>query len=439
MKTLRNAASILICAAFLTGCFTKVNPPDPVGSPGPLSVSSNVSYLTLPVEFKLADVAAVVNRSAPGYVQGTYNITHNVPHIHFHGAFQKPTVTQDPVIIAHIDYHADRGEIELGGANDKISVQASLSGSGKLIPSAASADLSGTVNGSSTLTINSDYNLAPSVNLTVTIQHATILGGISVIGLVQGAVNDAINKNEGGIAAEIGKAVNLRNYAETGWNRIPGCIAVPGATDIWIRFSPQSVLLAGPQAANNAVTATLALEAKVETLYQASEPSPTQRGPLPNLAGAAADQTFHLALPVEINVNDLNSTLSSLLKNKSLATVPLGKDENVTLNTVSVSPRGNQLFLKVGFEGNRGFWLGGVNGTLIFGARPVLDASTQKLSFKNIDFTADTKSTFKGAAYESAAWVLNPIFLQLLESTCRSTCPHSSKKLFRTQIKSLHR
>jgi len=93
----------------------------------------------------------------------------------------------------------------------------------------------------------------------------------------------------------------------------------------------------------------------------------------------------------------------------------LSKNEIVTLSSVSVFPRGNQLFLKVAFVGDRGFWLGDVKGTIIFGAVPRLDTLKQTLSFENIDFTADTKSTFKGAAFESAAWVLNPVLINLLQ------------------------
>ncbi len=67
------------------------------------------------------------------------------------------------------------------------------------------------------------------------------------------------------------------------------------------------------------------------------------------------------------------------------------------------------------FVGNRGFWFHHVRGTLIFGATPNLDTFGQTLRFQNIDFTADTKSTLKGASLELAAWLLKPIIIEQLQ------------------------
>jgi len=297
MKALRftGLASVMAaCGVLFAACSRQITPPDPSGTSGPILVSSNVSWLTVPVEIKLRNVAAVVNLDAPTHLQGTYNITQNVPHLHFHGIRQRPTTTWDPAIIAHIDYRADRGEIKLAGSGDRISVQVPLSAGGKLIPSAATIDVAGTVGGATTLIVLPDYNLAPSVDLNVTIDRAAVLHGISIRDLVQGAVNDAINKIKGNIGADIGKAVNLRKLAEIAWGDIPGCVLVPKTTDIWVRLSLEKIMLAGPRVDNDKVTAGLTLQAKVETLFQSSQPSPPQKVPLPNLAGAPPIKSFTL-------------------------------------------------------------------------------------------------------------------------------------------------
>ena len=111
----------------------------------------------------------------------------------------------------------------------------------------------------------------------------------------------------------------------------------------------------------------------------------------------------------------MNQQLSLLIKGKDQGTINLGNGYVVTLKNASLFPSGNQLFLKVAFVGNQGSWLKKVKGTLIFVATPKLDANKQILSFQNIDFTADTKSTLKGAAIEFATWLLKPILIDELQ------------------------
>jgi hypothetical protein len=70
--------------------------------------------------------------------------------------------------------------------------------------------------------------------------------------------------------------------------------------------------------------------------------------------------------------------------------------------------------MKVTFESKEG-WLKKVQGTVIVQATPVFDSRKQMLSFKDIDFTADTKSTIKGAAFQYSSLLLKPILLRHLQ------------------------
>ena len=75
-----------------------------------------------------------------------------------------------------------------------------------------------------TLTVGPDYNLTPSVDLNVNIESAAVLHDISVKGLVQGAINDQINKSKATIGAAIGNVVDLRKHAQSAWSAIPGSV-----------------------------------------------------------------------------------------------------------------------------------------------------------------------------------------------------------------------
>ena len=218
-----------------------VNPQDPSGGPGPVLVSAYPSYITVPVTVPLSDVAKTVNQVVPPHLQDTHHIFWNkpVPHVHWHGFHTSITVDHQPIEIAHIDWHVDRAAFTLTGSGDSIHVHVPFSGGAKLIPSAASADAGGTVDGSSTLAVTPDYGFNPVIGLSVNLDHADVLKDISIKGLVQGGINDELNKIKGDFGPAVAKEVDLRGRAQKLWSNIPGAVQVPGTTDLWISLDPR--------------------------------------------------------------------------------------------------------------------------------------------------------------------------------------------------------
>jgi hypothetical protein len=417
----RNTSLALLSVAVLvlTGCHKIViAPADPVGAGGPVLISAQPSYITLPVTVKLSDVSTLVNNPqvVPEGVADTFHIHITIPHIHTHGLLRKPTVTHDPVEVAHIDYNAGRGDIKLAGSGDKISLNTSFKGGGRLVPPSATADANGSVAGSSTLTVAPDYSLVPVVDLKINIDHAAVLHGISVKGLVQDKVNDAINKSKGQIGPALSRMVDLRKRAEEAWRKLPASIAVPGANDLWISLDPQAFMLDGPHANADTVTAVLSLKAQVKTLLQAEQPVAPVRAALPNISGGPADNKFHLAMPIEVVPEELNKQLALLIRDKAISRVEFDNGSEVAvINAVTVFPSGNQFYLKVGFAGVKGKWAKSVRGTLICEVHPVLSADKQTLSFDKIDYTVETAKTLKGLGLEVLLNTGRPIIVSILQ------------------------
>lgn len=418
--TTRNAALLTLLSlgvSALAGCHKIViAPEDPVGATGPVLVSAQPSYITLPVTVKLSDVSAFVNAQAPKRVADTYHIRMTVPHIHTHGLFHKPTVTHDPIEIAHIEYNAERGDIKLAGSGDKISVNTSFAGGGRLVPPDLAADANGSVAGSSTLTVAPDYSLKPVIDLKVNIDSAAVLHGISVKDLVQNIVNDAINKYKGQIGPALGQMVDLRKHALDAWSKLPTSIAVPGISDLWIIFDPQAFMLDGPHANADTVTAVLSLEVQVKTLLQAERPVAPPRAALPNISAPPADNKFHLSVPIEISPEELNKELALLIRDKVINTVEFENGSEVAIiNAITVLPSGSQFYLKVGFTGVKGTWAKNVSGTLIFEVHPVLSADKQTITFDKIDYTVETAKTLKDLGLEVLLNAGRPIIVSILK------------------------
>jgi hypothetical protein len=405
-----------------SGCHKiEVNPQDPSGGPGPILVSTHPSYISVPVTVPLSDVAKAVNAAVPTHVQGTAPIMWNkpVPTVHWHGFHTTVTVGHQPIEIAHIDWHADRGALVLTGSGDSIGVHVPFSGGGKLIPSAATADASGTADGSSTLAVAPTYGFNPVIALNVNINHADVLKDVSVKGLVQGGINDALNNVKGNIGPAVAAKVDLRGRAQKVWSNLPGSILIPDTTDLWISIDPQGIALDGPHAANDVVTATLGVKVQMKTLFQPNAPSSPPRVALPNISALPPDKKFHLGLPIEILPSELNHELSTLMQDKTAQDVDLSKelgpDEHATIKGVTVLPYGNRLYLKVSFVGLSGKILKNVRGTLIFVVHPVLSAAKQTLSFDHIDYSPETSATLKGGILEALLTIGKPIITGVLQ------------------------
>jgi len=404
-----------------------IRPSEPTALPTPVSFPVRTSTLALPVEIHVNSVANLVNQLAPREMSGTHRIRAKVfPGIE--GFPPRPVLKEGEV--AHVDYQVSRGDVQLFASDDRLSFRVPLSGCAKAIPGGSSGTVGGTAHGSTTLAIGSDFNVSSSVDLHVDLDHAVLnLARIRVFNhdvgisipfrdLAQQKANEAINEIKGRIGAEISKAVNLRGLAEKAWADLPGSIRFPGIENVWLTLNPKAVLLDGPRSTNGVVTATLALQAEMATFIQPTQPAAPQRGQLPSLGSRPGDGRFHVALPVEAQIGELNRLLSAVLKQGGV--IKLAENQELTVEQATLFAKCNRLYLKVAFEGTRGFWLRKVKGTIVCGAVPRLDTVKQILHFDQVDFTSETR----GALAKSAAWLLRPVIVHELQK--RAVLPLST-------------
>jgi hypothetical protein len=415
MKKLRIAGIILItlcCVVLLTREFLFIiwiTPDEPDESSAQAPASTNISVLSLPVDFPIQEVARIANQLAPSNFSDTYHVCARVrPRVVWRGLHSH--IEFDEVEVGHVDYDVSRGPIDLRASGDHILINVPLSAHAKEIPGSREGSASGIAHGSTTLTVAPDYNLDPAVDLVVDLDHAEIIG-INIRGFAEKIANDAIKKMKGELGGHVARAVNLRGIAEKAWRNLPRCVRVPGTSNVWLRINPKSVMLEGPNAREGVVTATLALQTTTEVFVQSTQPPAPVPTQLPDLRPLSGDRRFHVALPVEVQMAELNRALTSALHDKRHQNVKVGDGQSISLKSVSVFPKGNRLFLKVAFEGNQGFWLRKTKGTFICGAVPHLDVTNQVLSFGGVDFTPQTQQAFS----ESAAWLLKPVILHEIQ------------------------
>jgi hypothetical protein len=397
-----------------------IQPADPNTSQTTTPILVKVSTLTVPVQVEIGALAGIVNQLTPEQISGTHRIRAPViPKWKWHGFHSR--LEWEETEVAHVDYSVSRGAIELDANGDRVSFKMPIKGHARAIPGTVEGQVSGTVHGSSSLTVGSDFNLSPSIDAQVDLSHAVIdllhlrfpnhdvNVNIPIRDLAQEKVNAALNGIRGHLAAELSKAIGLRAIVQKGWMGIPGTVRIPGAESAWITINPTTVLLAGPHAANGRVSAIISVRAQVETYIQQAEPVAPPRAPLPPLGGIPTDNRLHLALPVETDVAELNHLLCSTAHLPNV--IKLGEGAELVVREASFVPKANQLYVKIAFEATSSSPTSLVQGTLLCEASPRLDSARQILSFDKISFTNETTT----ALFQSASWLLEPLVIRALQ------------------------
>ncbi|NER08750.1 MAG: DUF4403 family protein, partial [Okeania sp. SIO3C4] len=131
--------------------------------------------------------------------------------------------------------------------------------------------------------------------------------------------------------------------------------------------------------------------------------------PLPNLTiQEQIVDKFLINLPVQVSLDELNNTLQSKFRGKSLSI-----DENLKLiiNQINLSALGEKILVKVDFKADQGNLFQGAKGVLFLWGKIFYDKASNNLKVVELDYDIDTKNTL----ISTADWLLKPVLLQQIE------------------------
>ena len=200
-------AGLLGARACLTAVWTL--PPLPAVPAAPLTTPQRVSTLVLPIRFELAELSRLVNEMVPTHQEGTENSPETRPVLHFHGALRRPTTTREP--IAHVDWHVDRGPLQVAGRNDHLQVSATLTGGGRLVPPDLKGSFKGSVSADATVAIGHDYAFVPTVAPDARLDQLK-LGFLDVSGLARNKAHQVAASYGPQLSQKIAQAVKFKEH-----------------------------------------------------------------------------------------------------------------------------------------------------------------------------------------------------------------------------------
>ena len=219
----------------------------------------------------------------------------------------------------------------------------------------------------------------------------------------------AINKQKPKLIAELVKNLNLKAEVTKQWNNLHLSEKVNQDPSIWIKTEPQSVSFKEFDLSDGEnVQSGIGIKMFVDTCICKEAPVVNFK-PLPNLV--IQDQIidkFLISLPVQVSVDELNNTLQSKVRGKSLSI-----DENLKfiVNEINLSALGEKILVKVDFKTNKGSLLQGAKGILYLWGNIFYDQDSNNLKVVELDYDVETKN----ALLSTADSLLKPVLLKQIE------------------------
>jgi hypothetical protein len=193
------------------------------------------------------------------------------------------------------------------------------------------------------------------------------------------------------IDAKVRERSQARKRAETIWRKLQQ--PVPLTSELWLNLNPVGAKVSpigSDDSQNIRTSVNLILKPQA---YFGPQTKVNER-PMPPLELTPISQDgFHLAVPVLAGYGDINRRLEQRLVGQEIG---MSVDQRLKILSVQTYGSGDRLILALGVSG-------AVNGKIYAVGKPVIETISQTLTFKQFDFTVDTKD----ALMRAAGWLVH--------------------------------
>jgi len=393
--------------------------------------SSRAAFQGIDIQPKLPEFTSA-NTLQPERSETIFNIPVKIPLTNIQKALnlnisQTFLGTEDDLIDRlsndKLTYEINRKDFSIGTQNNRITFSVPISGTARIkgkvnlgvtkIPVSARTNIAGTIFGDLSLGIDNEWNIQPNLNVSTNLTKADLpiknVGTISIRSLLKKQVDKAINKEKPKLIAELVKNLNLKAEVTKQWNNLHLSERVNQDPSIWIKTEPQSVSFKEFDLSDGEnVLSGIAIKMFVDTCICKEAPVINFK-PLPNLTfQEQIIDKFLINLPVQVSLDELNNTLQSKVRGKSLSI-----DENLKLivNEINLSPLGEKILVKVDFKTDKGNLLQGAKGVLYLWGKIFYEKGSNNLKVVELDYDVETKN----ALISTADSLLKPVLLKQIE------------------------
>lgn len=260
------------------------------------------------------------------------------------------------------------------------------------IPVQGSADITGTIYGTSTPSINQQWKVLPNLTGSLQVTQAELtmrrLGTINAVNMVQQLAEPMIQKE----IAKFANGIDVKPDVQKLWDIAHLNHQLSEEPASWLIIDPSAVSMS-PINFSNPQTVSLTLGVKARTFVSSIPGNTTYPEPVPDLSLTQTAPTNQIRLPIIADLKEINKALFD----QSFSESALGASVEVTKPELRVGQEG---FVVVGFhvDADSGKIGGKMIGKIWMQAKPKLDFETQVISFEEVGFTEETREKLPNTA-----------------------------------------
>ncbi len=381
----------------------RIDVPPPEIESLPLQIQGYRSSFLVPVSVTASRLALMINEQAPKRFDGTQGLDIGGE---IHGE--------------RLHYTIHRGDVSVRANNDRVHFTVPLSGhataKAEVCPLGTgfvcfdvqeTAEIRATINATlSDIQIDSDwkpYAKLERLDVHVTKAEAELLGFITISfrSILTKELNRALPRLIG-VLEDIPNKLDISSMLQSVWDSMHRTIQLSDNPDTWLSVKPAGLGLSPLTAANDLISASVALSSDV-AIHFGAEPAIEQRPMRREQIQPDAVPTFRLRAPVTADLNDL----AAYLNNRYSPLDTRHRGAVVTLSNLTLAEYKGRLLLGADFSISG--WIR-VRGTVYALVTPVLDENTLRLE----EFELSVES--RNILTELVAGLLRPVIARRLQN-----------------------
>ncbi|GEO05100.1 hypothetical protein AAE02nite_27640 [Adhaeribacter aerolatus] len=410
----RNIIRVFYCwlILFLVSCTqsSQLNPQAPtqeVTAPAPAVFAPKLSTITIPVSFRISTLEEKLNQQITGILYKDDNLEDDN---------LKVTVVK-------------AGNLALQANGDKIYITIPLhvSATGRWrweackscprLEKTESTNFDLVVKSESQLSLTEDYQVK-STSISDfewgSTKPVLTLGPLK-IGLarfIEPSLRSQMQTLAGQLDREVQNRLKIKDYVQQAWAQVQQPIPLNKDLDAWLTIMPQAIKVSPLMANNGNFNLQIGLSSYLQTITN-GKPK-VQLNPIlpPLVTDNHLVNNVQIGLMGEISYDHATKILKQQLTGKQFSFSD-GRDQ-LTVHDVALSGSGDKLVVMLNVTGQtkKGFFTKNMAGKIFLKAVPYLDAETNSIRVRDVDYDLDTKDQL----LKAANWLAKNRFTQTIES-----------------------
>lgn len=389
-------AALIIASLFSFGCAKKIQTTKPTESYVPKEYKPELSSIAIPVDIDIAKIQALVNKNVAGLLYEDNDLNNN----------------GGDNLMLKVSKHSD---IQISAQGDQIIYRVPLKvwlkggfkkeALGVALAHYEETDFAIAITLSTKIALNTAWgiNTTTEIKSHEWIEKPNLKWGPFEIPL--NTVVDVLIKSQKDkvgplIDEQIKSAINLKKYVNDAWTTIQQPITVSPEYKTHLKISPTEIFMTSLNGNKNKINATIGVKAYTEAVVGDVPAAGNSALPALKLTKNAPNN-FNIILSADLPYTQAKELAKGQLLNK---TFQFQGKKSVTITDFDIYGSDGKVIVKVDM-------IGSINGTIYLSGVPTYNATSQSITFENMDFDVNSKS----ALLKSANWLAHDKFVKIMQ------------------------